>query len=377
LAILAHEVGHELIRRRMPGAPRWYQEGLAGYLESVEALDDRTVRFRYVHYVRSSSSGFSGTLEDDAPMLSLDATVGRHWETATDAQVGALYFWGRAWVALLRAEQPARVQALDAALAAGTSWQQAWTKLRAQLDVAYLQEKLWRSLHGGGLPREVHEITPLDPAALQPLSEREMASWEIHLCLADLWVMAARTKGGSNSARNVRTELEAAAREAPGEVLPQVRLADLERDPAKRRARAEELVALFPGSPAALVFRARVLGEEGGPPEERRAAALAAVTAAPDSVDALTAHAIEELRAANPESALVTISHAVELEPWNSQVFVVRALVLGAIGRCDEAAAEAQRAIDVLPDDPVYGDLRALIDERDRIDKACTPSSRP
>ena len=204
-----------------------------------------------------------------------------------------------------------------------------------------------------------------------------MESWEVHLCLADLWGMAARLKGGSNLGRNVRTELEAAAKEAPGEVVPQVRLASLERDPARRPARAEELVARFPRSPEALVFRAAVLRDEGGPAEERRAAALAAIAVAPDNVDALTAHALEELRAGNSEIALVAISHAVELEPWNSSVFVFRALVLGAIGRCDAAALDAQRAIDVLPDDPVYGDLRALIEERDRITKACKPSTRP
>ena len=378
LPVLAHEVGHELIRRRMPGAPRWYQEGLAGYLERVQALDERTIRFAYVQLATSPHGGtYFGTLEDDLPMLSLDATTGRHWETATDAQVGALYSWGRAWVAVLRAEEPARMRALDAALASGTSWQRAWTELRGQLDVEYLQEKLWRYLHAGGWPREVHQITPLDPAAIEPSSERELRSWEVHLTFADLWAMAARTKGRSSLAKNVRTELEAAAKEAPDEVVPQVRLASLERNPATRRARAQELVARFPQSREALVFRAAVLRDEGGPPEERRAAALAAIQAAPDNVDALTAHALEELRAGKPQSALVTISHAVALEPWNSSVFVVRALVLGAIGRCEEAAVEAQRAIDVLPDDPVYGDLRALIDERDRITKACIPSPPP
>jgi hypothetical protein len=374
LEVLAHEVGHELIRRRMPGAPRWYQEGLAGYLEGVEALDDRTVRFVGRQYAPSL---YSGTLEDDRPMLSLDATTGRHWETATDEQVGALYYWSRAWVAVLRAEEPARIRALDAALAAGTSWERAWTDLRTQLDAPYLQEKLWRYTHAGGWPREVHEITPLDRAAVQPLSEGELTSWEGHLCFADLWTVAARTKGNSTLARNVRTELEAAAKEAPGEVIPQVRLASLERDPVRRLARADDLVARFPRSPEALVFRAAVLRDEGGPAEERRAAALAAIAVAPESVDALSAHAIEELRAGNPENALATISHAAELEPWNSSVFVFRALVRGAIGRCDEAALDAQRAIDVLPDDPVYGDLRALIEERDRIIKACKPSKGP
>lgn len=136
-------------------------------------------------------------------------------------------------------------------------------------------------------------------------------------------------------------------------------------------------MARFPRSPEAQVFLARVLRDDGGPPEERRAAALAAIAAAPDSVDALTAHAIEELRAGNAGSALVAVSRAAELEPWNSSVLVVRSLVLGAIGRWDEAAIEAQRAIDVLPDDPAPADLRALVQERERITGACQATTRP
>ena len=376
VTILGHEVAHELIRRRMPGAPRWFHEGLAGYLESVEALDERTVRFKYVEVYQNTSGEISGTLADSLPMLSLDATASRRWDTATDAELLWLYHWARLWVALLRAEEPERMRALEVALAAGAPWQHAWAELRSQLNVPNLQEKLWR-LRGGGWFREVRSVTPLDPAAVRPLSERAMDSWEVHLCLADLWAMAARLKGGAGLARNVRAELEKAARDAPDELVPQIRLADLEHDPDRRRAQAEALATRFPGSPEARVFLARVLRDDGGPPEERRAAALAAIAAAPDSVDALTAHAIEELRAGNAGSALVAVSRAAELEPWNSSVFVVRSLVLGAIGRCEEAAIEAQRAIDVLPDDPAPADLRALVQEQERITGACQPATRP
>lgn len=372
--ILAHEVGHELIRRRMPGAPRWFQEGLAGYLESVEVLGDRTVRFM----LRANRLAvWKHSLEDDLPVLSLDMTVARRWETATDEDVSQLYGWARLWVAVLRAEEPARMRDLDAALARGTSWQHAWTDLRSQIDVAYLQEKLWRYIHAGGWPRDVHSMRPLDQASLHPSSERALEPWEVHLALADLYAVAARLKGGAARAKNVRSELEAAVKEAPGEALPQIRLAALEPDGEARRARAEALVARFPGSPDARVFLARVLRDGGGPPKERRAAALAAIVAAPDNVDALTTQAIEELRAGNAESALGAVSRAAEIEPWNSSVFVVRSLVLGAIGRCDEAAIEAQRAIDVLPDDPAPADLRALVEEREKITGACEPVTHP
>jgi Flp pilus assembly protein TadD len=220
-------------------------------------------------------------------------------------------------------------------------------------------------------------MSPLDPAALHPVSERALEPWEVHLSLARLWAVGARLKGGAGRAKNVRAELEAAMKEAPGEPLPQIKLAALEQDGVARRMSAEALVARFPASPDARVFLARVIRDGGGPPEELRAAALAAIAVAPDSVDALTTQAIEELRAGNAEGALVAVSHAAELEPWNSSVFVVRSLVLGAIGRCDEAAVEAQRAIDVLPDDPAPADLRALVEERERITGACVPVTHP
>ena len=55
--VLAHEVAHELIRRRMPGAPRWFHEGLAGYLQTVVALDDHRVRFGFVRVNASEAQG--------------------------------------------------------------------------------------------------------------------------------------------------------------------------------------------------------------------------------------------------------------------------------------------------------------------------------
>jgi hypothetical protein len=66
-----------------------------------------------------------------------------------------------------------------------------------------------------------------------------------------------------------------------------------------------------------------------------------------------------------------------ELEPWNPGVFVARAVVLGAIGRCDEAVDAVQRALDVLPDDPPPSDVRALVRERERIRVSGRPADGP
>jgi Flp pilus assembly protein TadD len=90
-------------------------------------------------------------------------------------------------------------------------------------------------------------------------------------------------------------------------------------------------------------------------------------------VDALTAYAIEELRAGNASGAVRSLAHAEQLEPWNPAVFVARAVVLGGIGQCDLAVDSLQRALDVLPDDPPPADVRTLIQERERISRTCRP----
>ena len=379
--LLAHEVAHELIRHRMPGAPRWFHEGLAGYLETIFAVDDRHVRFGIlrVDQLYSRRVNLRGQTEIGAngnsvprSLLSLEETESRRWESATPDELTDLYRSAQLWVGVLRVREPARMRALEAALAGGTSWRRAWADLQSGLDMAPIREKIFWGLHqAGDWITEVRSVTSLPASATRPGTERLLARWEVHLTLAELWAVSARTSGGAAFAPRVRTELEAAAAAAPDEPLPQLQLAELERDPEARLARAEALVQRFPASPEAKVFLARVLRDEGGPAEGRREAALAAVNAAPDDVGALTAHAIEEVRAGNAVGALRSVARAEALEPWNPAVFVARALVLGSIGLCEEAADAVQRALDVLPDNPPPGDVQALVRERERIARTC------
>jgi hypothetical protein len=379
--LLAHEVAHELIRHRMPGAPRWFHEGLAGYLETIFAIDDRQVRFGILRadqlYWRPTNLAGQtqiGATGNAVPrnLLSLEETESRRWESATPGELNELYLSARLWVGVLRTQEPMRMQALEAALAGGASWRRAWADLRSGLDVARLQEKVfWSTLQSVNFPNEVRTVTPPPAHAGRPDGDRLLARWEVHLTLADLWEMAARTSGGQALAPRVRQELDAAAADAPDEPLSHIRLVELERDPDVRRERAEALVQRFPGSAEARVLLARVLRDDGGPVEGRREAALAAVTAAPNNVDALTAHAIEEVRSGNAAGALKSVARAGQLEPWNPAVFVAQALVLGSIGLCQDAVDAVQRALDVLPDNPPPVDVQTLVRERQRIGQSC------
>ena len=135
-------------------------------------------------------------------------------------------------------------------------------------------------------------------------------------------------------------------------------LADLETDPDRRRNQAEVLRRSIPENPEAAVFLARVLREQGGPIEGRRGAMLDAVLLAPDDMDALTGHALEEARAGDFTRAFASLRHAETVAPWSPTVHVARANILASMGECQEAVDSAQRALDVLPDDPPPGDVR-------------------
>jgi hypothetical protein len=360
--LLAHEVAHGLDRRWMPGAPRWFDEGMASYLESAELVDASRVRL----------GALSRDEVDQArthALLPLDTVTSAAWESASPSELLEIYRSSRLWVHLLRAEEPARMRALESALHQGVAWRTAWAGVRRGLDTARLEDALRGWLYAGTLPTELRRFSP--PRV--HIEERILATWEVHLTLAEL---LGAVSGDVPSDRQ-RAELEAAARAAPDEPLPQVLLADLETDPDRRLARAEALRKAYPRSPDAAVLLARVLREDGGPVEGRREAMIDAVVLAPDDVDALTAHALEEARVGELARAFQSLRRAEALAPWNPGVFVTRAAVLTPLGYCQEAVDAVQRAMDVLPDEAPATALTPLVKERARIQGTCQPARRP
>ena len=362
VAVLAHEVAHDVNRWRMPVVPRWFDEGLAAYLETVELVGDNGVRYGAARPELISAARTEG-------VLPLDALERLSWETASAEEVQGYYRSARLWIHVLRAEEPRRMRALESSLAAGVPWTTAWPRAGEGLDEARLADTLHRWLVVGSLPTEFRRYPP---PTLASIEERPLAAWEVHLVLAELWQVGAGPPDAGERAARRRTELDAARRLAPHEPLPQVLLADLEPDPVARRAAAQGLVTRYPRSPEAAVLLARIERDEGGPPEGREEAVRLAVSLAPDDVDALTAFALEAARLGRYTPALETARRAVAFAPWNPTVFTTLAEVLARVEHCPEALATFQRAIDVLPDRVSRDDLAALLRERSRMESSCT-----
>ncbi len=215
LALLAHEMAHDLDHRRMPGAPRWFDEGLAAYLESAELIDTGRVR---LGAIRREELEQARTHR----LIPLDTLVQTQWETLDPAALLDLYRSARLWVQLLRAEERDRMRALEAAVARGVPWRVAWPKVRQGLDLARLEEALRRWLAAGAFPTELHRFT----APPTTIEEQPLAPWRVHIAQAELWSAGISPADPGDRVQQVRGELEAAARAAPDEPLPRVLLAD-------------------------------------------------------------------------------------------------------------------------------------------------------
>ena len=237
------------------------------------------------------------------------------------------------------------------------------------LDIAGLHEVVRRWVVARTLPFEEHSFAPPDVHA----TERAMAPWEVRLVLADLWTLGGPPEQRFERLWRARAELESAVREARGEALPRVRLAELEMDPEARLALAEAIARAHPDSPDAAVFLAAALRDDG---RERpgRAEAIARATAlAPEDPDALTAQAVEQARAGNLTVALQTARRAMALAPWSPTVFRVMANLLAASGRCEEALEVAQRTLSVLPHRAPPELVAAAHRDQSLIGSSCSP----
>ncbi|MGZ6080624.1 MAG: hypothetical protein ACXWK4_07410, partial [Myxococcaceae bacterium] len=159
----AHEMAHDLDHRRMPGAPRWFDEGLAAYLESAELIDAGRVRLGAMPRAELEQARAHR-------LIPLDTLVQTHWETLDPPALQELYRSARLWVQLLRAEERERLRALEAAVARGVPWRVAWAEARQGLDLALLEEALGRWLRAGDFPTELHRFTaPPTSIEEQPL----------------------------------------------------------------------------------------------------------------------------------------------------------------------------------------------------------------
>lgn len=318
--IVAHELAHALAYRVIPFQPRWFAEGLAGYLSAVARVRRGN---RYV--------GVAPAEQLPAALL-VPARELLAWTREGAFREDRFYGTSELLVRMLIDDEPAGFADLERRLADGEPADTAWNAAfpRWSLAAGDGPERLDDRLRAQASSRWEAAREVAAEVSVHPI-ERVASVAEVHAWR--LWSV------GDRSEAALERELDDVLAVDPAHVVALSAMADRRQDAGLARALARRAIAGHPGD--ALAWRFRGVWAEA--PADREASLRRAVALAPDDPTSLIALA-DELALENPGEAEVVAARAVALAPWASHAHRARAQALARLGRCGEAALEVRRA---------------------------------
>ncbi|MFY1831107.1 hypothetical protein ACN47A_34665 [Myxococcus fulvus] len=336
----AHELTHYLSQFALVRQPRWLSEGLATYLETIALKPEKQ------EVVLGARHG---------PFLDIARrhgwrTLDELWEwdrrgPMSSAESQQYYVSAWLWVHFFISQHAERFERFQKRLMGGEDPRVAWdASFQGVRDLA-------GQVHAyalGTVP--VH--SPTITAPLLPVSGdidiRPLEPAEVHAIRARLFLM---TPGGSTPEERLeKAELEMAQalKEDPGNLTVALLRIRSTAEPEQQLALARELVGRSPDNGRAWDALAQALDAAGYATEEQEAARLRAVELIPDNVGAQEGLARYYARTAQPERGLAAALRALALAPGNASVLDTYSTILFQLGRCQEALATQQLAVEVL-----------------------------
>ncbi|HET7784904.1 MAG TPA: hypothetical protein VFL36_02960 [Myxococcales bacterium] len=341
---LKHELTHVITNGFLVRNPRWVAEGVACYLETLK-FDRRGGELEVGNMERDRLL----FLEQQPPRSYWSIMrTGREAEQMT-AEDGYAFETG-SWILVhwLVDTRPAAFDAMLARLARGEDQYYAFSKEFPGLTEASIKQGIDAYLKAGKIS--------LRYAPAQrwrgDVAERALPAGEVYALLADLQRISAGYPKTPERQGRLQSLLSLALKEDPGNPLA---------------------LQLSGGGDASLAtrlhpedWRAWVLAADRNPDD--RAAVEKAAQLAPDVPGVLMRLAWVRQKQADLRGALEAAVRAVELAPGRSDVLDTLAHMEAANGKCAEASAREQHAIDVLPDGASPSELRKRAAE---LDDAC------
>jgi tetratricopeptide (TPR) repeat protein len=331
--VAARQITQHVAARLYARQPRWFNRGLAAYMQTAGAKD-------------AAGVPTVGAVPVELPSWVLPHLSGLR-ELLTPRRVLATHeqlslSW--ALVHFLVDLHPRSFDALRARFARGEDPDAAWRAEFAQWDpgtpggVESLTAALGAYVREGRFAgRHVH------PVASLAARERAMRPSEVH----DLRLsLALGNRGGSWVPARLAAEVEEALAEDPGNIgalMQAARFAGAQPELLARRA-----TEAHPDDPRSWIFLAQVL--PGGDDRGREEALRRALATSPFNTMALNDLAWTLLQTGRSAEALPLAREAVSLAPWIPAIVDTLAATLARLGRCAEAVAMQQRAIDQLAD---------------------------
>ncbi|MCI0570415.1 MAG: hypothetical protein L0Y66_06665 [Myxococcaceae bacterium] len=363
--VLRHELAHYLMSYAFLRQPRWFAEGMAKYLETLEVAPDA----KSVQYGKPSRDDYEVvSVLGLRPLEELWA-----WDTEADPTGVALsmrYASSWLWVHFLMNVHPQQFERFMRALSNAQEPRRAFTEAFAGVEVATLEEEARRYVREG---RYSLIIRPLTLKRVD-VRERSLEPAEIHAARATLSLMGFG-KSWSERKAAATIDLAKALELDPRNATARLLRASLVEEPSERLPLLRELVQVHPAHGEAWTELAETLIVTSGisPSNEVENAVRRAAELAPHDATALGLLALVELSQRHKNEALTYSNRAVRLAPWSPQVLHAHASVLATLGYCAEAITTQERVLDVL-DEHAGADVRAeLAGHVELIRKQCRP----
>jgi tetratricopeptide (TPR) repeat protein len=362
-AMLAHEITHDLLARTYRRQPRWFIEGLAVYMESVD-VEEAGARVVVGRPPPLRMERVQKTTVSVAELLYWDGTPGVH---------PGVDFYASAWVLVhwLVHERPDAFAQLRRHLAEGDDPIQAWREVLPEFDplvpgaTAKLDAVLDHYVQGTLATTTLKGV----PMPVVAYAEHPIVPPEVHGVRLALWSFRPEKRESDLRAEVTETLTEDAAHPIALEYLGV--LDHLDPAPLARLA-----VEGHPADPRAYTFLARSLtGLEDGP--ERMNAYRKALELSPRNPAAYFNVGQELLANGNPGEALPFIRQAVQLAPWSTQVLGGYVAVLAELGQCDEADRVRKSAMDGMPERSTSEERRNVRERLQTLMGSCATVPRP
>lgn len=363
LRVVTHEMTHLFAAHSFARQPRWFSEGLAGYLETMLSnTGTNEVLLGDAHLERLEYARYSGVL----PLAAL-------W-TWDPKKLDEDYASSWLWVHFLINRHPEELGAFEAGLANAVEPRRAWAEAFGRLSDPVLEQELERYLMGGA-----YAVTRVGLGEVsQALTERALTAADVHALRAQLSALAHNDVTPEERQRRVQHELTTALRLDASNV----RAAELQilatSDGAVRLTRARALARGHPTHARAWKLLAQSLAVPGvANSAEAVQAWRTALSGDPNDPTALVAVALEELRARNLDQAQSLAEYAVQSAPWNPSALTCLATVLAARGRCAEAISAQQQGLEVLGDAADKATRKTLQARLGTIERSCRDGLPP
>jgi tetratricopeptide (TPR) repeat protein len=332
---LAHELAHHLSHRAAGRQPRWFAEGLATYLETVQPQPDGTVLIG-----RPPGARLRNVRERGA--LSMDALW--KWEDgASQGYMERQYASAWLYVHFMLNRHAARFEAFQQGLARKEEPRSLWTRVFGDLEVEALRRAAEAYAKADEYPAFIEKMEGARPS----FKERLLSDAEVHLARARIAL-----SDGPRSLKRARTEVRMAATLDPSNVEARLLRAQLTEAPAERLALARALATDAPERFEGWLAVAEALTDVKGEGEQERLAALQrAVRLSPDHARAQGLLGWELVRRRQAEEAVAAFTASLMQEPGGTWALAGLAEAHIQQRQCDAGIEASRRAVESLTDE--------------------------